>query len=49
MGSRVDGGKAADPHVLEDAEDGKLALLVDQGVIGDNRKIDLQLRRPESR
>jgi hypothetical protein len=49
VGSRVDGGKAADPYMLEDAEDGELALLVDQGVIGDNRKIDLQLRRPESR
>ena len=49
MSSRVHGGKPADPDVLEDAEDGQLALLVDQGVIGDDREVDLQLRRPESR
>jgi len=44
MGARVDGGKAPHPDVLKNAEDGELPLLVDQGVIGDDRKVDLQLR-----
>jgi hypothetical protein len=49
MGSRMHGRKPADPYVLEDAENGELALLVDQGVISDDRKVYLQLRRPESK
>ena len=41
--------KPTDPNVLEDAEDRKLALLVDQGVVSQDRKVDLQLRTPGSR
>jgi hypothetical protein len=29
--------------VLEHAENAQLSLLIDQGVIGDNRKIEVQL------
>jgi hypothetical protein len=41
--------KPTDPHVLENAEDRKLALLVDQGVVSQDREVDLQLRTPGSR
>jgi hypothetical protein len=41
-------GESGDPHVLEDAQDRELALLVDERVVGDDREIDLQLRRPGS-
>jgi hypothetical protein len=37
-----------DPYVLEDPQDRELALLIDQRVIGEDREIDLQLRRPGS-
>ncbi len=42
MGPRVDRGEASHPHVLEDAKDRELALLIDQGVISQDREIDLQ-------
>jgi hypothetical protein len=32
--------------VLKDAEDAELALLVDEGIIGDDGEIDVQVRRP---
>ncbi len=49
MRARMQGGKFADPDVLEDPEDGELALLVDQGVVRQDREIDVQLRSPGSR
>jgi len=42
MCPRVNRRKPADPHVLKDAEDRQLALLIDEGVIGENCKVDLQ-------
>jgi hypothetical protein len=42
------GGKFADPDVLEDPENGELALLVDQSVVREDREIDVQLRSPGS-
>jgi hypothetical protein len=39
-------GKLADPDVLEDPEDGELALLVDQCIVRQDREIDVQLRSP---
>jgi len=44
MRPRADGGKAGQPDVLEDAEDAELALLVDEGVVGDERKVEMQVR-----
>jgi hypothetical protein len=44
--ARVDSGETANPYVLEDPEDGKLALLVDERVIREDCEVDLQLRRP---
>jgi hypothetical protein len=35
--------------VLEDAQHAELALLVDQGVIGDDGEIEMQLTPPGSR
>jgi hypothetical protein len=49
VGARVHGGKLLDPDVLEDAQHGKLAVLVDQGVVGEDREIDVQVRSPGSR
>jgi hypothetical protein len=34
--------------MLEDAEDAELALLVDQGVVGDDGEIEVQVRPPGS-
>jgi hypothetical protein len=34
--------------MLEDAKDGELTLLVDQGVVGEDREVDVQLSSPES-
>jgi hypothetical protein len=42
----MDGGKLAHPHVLKDAENRELALLIDERVIGEDGEIDLQLRPP---
>jgi hypothetical protein len=33
--------------VLEDAEDAELALLIDEGVIGDEGEVEVQVRRLE--
>jgi hypothetical protein len=49
VGARVHGGKLLDPDMLEDAQHGKLAVLVDQGVVGEDREIDVQVRSPGSR
>jgi hypothetical protein len=35
--------------MLKDAEDAQLALLVDQGVVGDDGKIEVQVTPPGSR
>ena len=35
-------GKAREPHVLEYAEDAELALLVDEGVVSDEREVEMQ-------
>jgi hypothetical protein len=43
------GGEAGDPDVLEEPQHGQLALLVDQGVIGEDGEIEMQVRRPGSR
>jgi hypothetical protein len=34
--------------MLEDAKNGELALLVDQGVVREDREVDVQLSSPES-
>jgi hypothetical protein len=43
MGPGVDGGKVGEPDMLKHTEHAELALLVDQGVIGDDREIEVQL------
>jgi hypothetical protein len=43
MGSRIDRGKIGEPDVLKHAQHAELALLVDQGVVGDDRKVEVQL------
>ena len=48
MRPRMHSWEPGDPYVLEDAQDRELALLVDERVVGDDREIDLQLRRPGS-
>lgn len=45
---RMHGWEGDDPYVLEDPQDRELALLVDQRVVGEDREIDLQVRRPGS-
>lgn len=45
MGAGTDRRKIAQPHVLEDAQDAELALLVDQGVVRDEGKVEMQLRK----
>jgi hypothetical protein len=44
MGARVHGRKAAHHHVPEDADDGELALLVEEGVVGEDGEVDDQER-----
>jgi hypothetical protein len=44
MGAGADGGEVGDPDMLKDAEHTQLALLVDEGVIGDEGKVEMQLR-----
>jgi hypothetical protein len=48
MGAWVHRGKRAHPHMLEDAKNGELALLIDQGVVREDREVDVQLSSPES-
>ena len=43
VGPGINGGKVGEPDVLKHAEHAELALLVDQGVIGDDRKVEVQL------
>ena len=42
VGARVDRWKVREPDMLKHAEDAELALLVDQGVVGDNSEIEVQ-------
>lgn len=44
--SRMIGGEVRHPDILEDSQYGKLALLVDQGIVSNYRKIELQVRPP---
>jgi hypothetical protein len=46
VGTGADGGEVGQPHVLEDAQDAQLPLLVYQRVIGDQREVEMQLRIP---
>jgi hypothetical protein len=46
VSARVYRGKVGQPDMLEHAEHAELSLLVDQGIIGDNRKIEMQLSGP---
>ena len=49
VGARADRREIAQPDMLKDAEDAQLALLVDQGVVGDDGKIEVQVTPPGSR
>ena len=42
VSTRVDGRKLRHPHMLKQTEHGEFPLLVDQGVIGEYREIELQ-------
>jgi hypothetical protein len=44
MGTRVHRREIGEPDVLEHPEHTQLSLLVDQGIIGDNGKIEVQLQ-----
>jgi hypothetical protein len=46
MGAGADGRKAGQPDVLKNTQDAELSLLVDEGVIGDEGEIEVQVRRP---
>jgi hypothetical protein len=43
VSARVDGGKVGQPDVLKHAQHAELALLVDQGVVGDDGEVEVQL------
>jgi hypothetical protein len=49
VGAGADRRETGEPDVLEDAQHAQLALLVDQGVVGDDGEIEVQLRPPGSR
>ena len=42
MSPGVDGREVREPDVLEHAEHAELALLIDQGVVGDNSEVEVQ-------
>jgi hypothetical protein len=46
VGAGTDGREAGQPDVLKDSEDAELALLVDEGIVGDDGEIEVQVRRP---
>jgi hypothetical protein len=46
VSARVDCGKVGQPDVLKHAKHAQLSLLIDEGIIGDNREIEVQLSRP---
>jgi hypothetical protein len=43
MGPGVHRGKIGEPNVLKHAQHAQLALLIDQGIVGYNGKIEMQL------
>jgi hypothetical protein len=45
----TDGGEIGQPDVLKDAEHAQLALLIDQGVVGDDGEVEMQLTPPGSK
>jgi hypothetical protein len=46
VGAGTDRREFGQPDVLKDAEDAQLALLVDQGVVGRQREVEVQVRTP---
>jgi hypothetical protein len=44
MGAGADRRKIAEPDMLKNAKHAQLALLIDEGVVGDEGKIEMQLR-----
>jgi hypothetical protein len=46
VGPRVHGGKLGHPDMLEQPQHRELALLVDQGVVRQDREIEDQVRPP---
>jgi hypothetical protein len=42
VGARVNGWKVREPDMLKHAEHAELALLIDQGVVGDNSEVEVQ-------
>jgi hypothetical protein len=42
MRARMDRREIGDPDVLEDPQDGELSLLVDEGVVGEDREVESQ-------
>jgi len=48
MRAWMNGGKARHPDMLKEPQDGKLALLVDERVVGQNREVEVQVKSPGS-
>jgi hypothetical protein len=46
VGPGADGREIDDPDMLKDAEHAQLALLVDEGIVGDEGEVEMQLRSP---
>jgi hypothetical protein len=46
MGARTDRRELGQPDVLEDAQEAELALLIDEGVVGGQREVEMQVRPP---
>ena len=42
VGSGMNGRKRGHPHVLEQSQNGELALLIDKGVVGEDGEIEVQ-------
>jgi hypothetical protein len=49
VGAGTDGRETAQPDVLKDSQDAELALLINEGIIGDDGEIEVQVRRPGSK
>jgi hypothetical protein len=46
VGAGMNGGEVGYPDMLEQPQDRKLALLIDEGVVGQDREIEEQVRPP---
>jgi hypothetical protein len=46
VGPGTDRREVGDPDMLKDAKHTQLALLIDEGIIGDQGKVEMQLRSP---